>query len=83
MSSEESVETPELNAGQVEETKPAHAAIVPPARIHMDQIDAISTPQGVILFALTEGGEIWQYTTFGGQGQWTPILTPEAPPEEV
>lgn len=52
-------------------------------RLHMDQIDAVATPQGVILFALTEGGDIWQLTSFGGQQVWTQIVTPEAPAEEA
>lgn len=71
----------ELNQGQVHPgpLEPPHAK----ARLSMDQIDAVATPQGVVLFCLTEGGEIWQLTTFSGQPEWTHILTPEAPAEDV
>lgn len=71
-----------LNQGQVHPgplEPPTHAK----ARLHMDQIDAVATPQGVVLFALTEGGEIWQLTSFAGHQEWTHILTPEVSAEDV
>ena len=76
------VEPPaELNLGSVhpEAEAPKHAV----QRLHMDQIDAVATPQGVVLFCLTEGGDIWELTTFSGQPEWHLILTPEVPAEEA
>ena len=74
---------PPLNQGRVHPEGHEPAPEPQKARLHMDQIDAVATSQGVVLFALTEGGEIWQLTTPGGQPVWNQILTPEAPAEDA
>ena len=65
----EAPESPESHAESAEQSEHAE-----PGRVRMDQIDAVMTTQGVVLFALSEGGDIWQLTTFGGQPQWTQII---------